>query len=431
MRKDEAELFSAYLKNTAGIPPKFISHYLRWVAEYEGSKGPDQADREQALECFKNRLERNRESWKVNQALNAVRHYWFWQDSQNRKERQDRNDRRVRQANLPCKVGPESEALLSQAKRLMRLQHKSYRTELTYLGWIRRFLAQTHVTDRTDIKASHLRHYLSYLAVERRVSAATQQQAFNALLFLYRHILQVPIEGLAETIRARRTQRLPVVLTPREVEGLLDRLRAPYHLMAGIIYASGLRLNECMNLRVRDLDFERQTITVRSGKGGKDRVTLFPPCLHQQVQLHLRDVRQLYAADRREKRPGVPLPFALERKYPNAVFEWAWYWVFPSNRLSVDPRSNKIYRYHMYSTTLQKHVHEAVSMLGMTKRVTVHSLRHSFATHLIEAGYDIRTVQELLGHTNVQTTMIYTHVAKKHKIGVISPLEKLAQHPDS
>lgn len=265
MRKDESELFSAYLRNTAGIPPRIISHYLRWVAEYDGSQGPNQADRAQALECFKNRLERTRESWKVNQALNAVRHYWFWQDRQNRKERQGRNDRRVRQENLPSKVGPESQALLDQAKRLLRLQHKSYRTELTYLGWIRRFLAQVHVAHKTEIKASHLRHYLSYLAVERRVSAATQQQAFNALLFLYRHILHLSIEGLTETIRARRTQRLPVVLTSREVQCLIGRLRAPYHLMAGIIYASGSRLSECMNLRVRDLDFEQQTITVRSG----------------------------------------------------------------------------------------------------------------------------------------------------------------------
>ena len=431
MRKDESELFSAYLRKTAGIPPRIISHYLRWVAEYEGSEGPNQADREQALEDFKNRLGRTRESWKVHQALNAVRHYWFWQDRQNRQERQEGNNRRVPQQNLPCKSGSESEALLDQAKRLMRLQHKSYRTELTYLGWIRRFLGQVHVADRTEIKASHLRHYLSYLAVERQVSAATQQQAFNALLFLYRHILQVSIEGLTETIRARRPQRLPVVLTSREIRRLLDRLRAPYHLMAGIIYASGLRLNECLNLRVRDIDFKRQTITVRSGKGGKDRVTLFPFCLHQQMQRHLCDVRRLYAADRREKRPGVPLPFALERKYPNAVFEWAWFWIFPSSRLSVGPRSNKIYRYHTYSTTLQKHVHEAVSNLGMIKRVTVHSLRHSFATHLIEAGYDIRTVQELLGHTNVQTTMIYTHIARKHKMGVISPLENITQHPDS
>jgi integrase len=189
--------------------------------------------------------------------------------------------------------------------------------------------------------------------VERQVSAVTQQQAFNALLFLYRHILQVPIEGLAETLRARRQQR------------------------------------------------------------------------------HLCGARRPYALDRREKRPGVPPPFALERKYPNAVFQWAWHWILPSSRLCVDPLSNKIYRYHMYPTTLQKHLHEAVSDLGLVKRTTVHSLRHSFAAHLIEAGYDIRTVQELLGHANVQTTMIYTHIAKKNKTGVISPLEKLSRQPDA
>jgi integron integrase len=425
MQTGESERFSAYLKNTVGISQKYIPHYLRWVGEYNRSKKSDQPDRNQALQRFRNELERTIESWKVNQALNAVRHYWFWKDQQDRKNRQERERSHSGQA------GYGAEELLTEAKRLLRLQHKSYRTEQTYLGWMRRFLAQMQPVARTKIQAHHLRHYLSYLAVERQVSAATQQQAFNALLFMYRHILQVPIDGLAETIRARRPQRLPVVLTPREVQCLIDKLTAPYHLMAGIIYASGLRLRECLNLRIRDLDFEQQVLTVRLGKGGKDRITLFPPCLHSQIRRHLIGVRRLYESDRREKQPGVPLPFALEGKYPNAPFEWAWYWLFPSSRLSVDPRSNSTYRYHLYTTTLQKHVHDAVSALGMIKRATVHSLRHSFATHLIEAGYDIRTVQELLGHANVQTTMIYTHVARRNKTGVISPLEKLAQQSGS
>jgi site-specific recombinase XerD len=199
--------------------------------------------------------------------------------------------------------------------------------------------------------------------------------------------------------------------------------------MAGIIYASGLRLHECMNLRVRDLDFEQQILTVRSGKDGRDRITLFPPCLHPEMHRHLHDVRHLYSSDRRDKRPGVPLPFALDRKYPKASFEWAWYWIFPSSRLSVDPRTGKPYRYHLYPTTFQRHVNTAVRDLCMTKRATVHSLRPSFATHLIEAGDDIRTVQELLGHSSVQTTMTYTHVAMKNKTGVISPLETLAPPP--
>jgi len=306
MQMGESVLFSAYLKNTAGISPKHIHYYLRWVAEYNRSKESDHPGRKRALQRFQDQLARTRESWKVNQALNAVRHYRFWKD------RQDR------QGSLACKVDPGSEELLAEAKRLLRLQHKSYRTEQTYLGWIRRFLAQIKPIDRLEIRASHLRHFLSYLAVERRVAAATQQQAFNALLFLYRHILLVPIEGLAETIPARRPERPPVVLTLREVQRLIGRLAPPYHLMASIIYASGLRLSECLNMRVLDLDFEQQTISVRSGKGDKDRITLFPPCLHSEMQRHLHDVRRLYASDRREKRPGVPLPFALERKYPNA-----------------------------------------------------------------------------------------------------------------
>ena len=195
--------------------------------------------------------------------------------------------------------------------------------------------------------------------------------------------------------------------------------------MAKLIYGSGLRLSECLSMRVRDFDFENERITVHGGKGDKDRVTLFPNAIHDEVNLQLKNVRRLFEEDRSLKRPGVPLPQALSKKYRSACFEWSWFWLFPSPRLSIDPRSGQTYRMHLYPSTLQKNMKKAVQLSEVPKNATVHSLRHSFATHLIEAGYDIRTVQELLGHSNVNTTMIYTHVALKNKLGVISPLSKL------
>jgi integron integrase len=274
-----------------------------------------------------------------------------------------------------------------------------------------------------------VRRFLSYLAVEGEVSASTQRQAFNALLFLFRYVLRKPIEGLASTIRARRPKRLPVVMTQDEVRRLLSHLHGRYQVMAKLIYAAGLRLHECLELRVQDLDLGAEKLTVRSGKGRKDRVTLLPPILHDDIRRLLKTVRALYDDDRRLDRVGVPLPGALGRKLPEAGKRWEWYWIFPADRITVEPRSGQPCRYHIYPTTLQKHFSQAAAAAGIEKRVTVHSLRHSFATHLIEAGYDIRTIQELLGHSHVQTTMIYTHVAGKNKRGVVSPLERLDSRP--
>jgi integron integrase len=373
---------------------------------------------------------------------------------------------------------------MAETRRLLRLQHKSYRTERTYLGWVKRFLdfARTEeiagrnsakVTGGVDrqgatggvgtappagsavrasgvscaasagaprttspalptsgpgpvyIRQTTLVGFLSFLAVELKVSAATQQQAFNALLFLFRHVLRRDVEGLAQTIRARRTARLPVVLTAQEVHKLLDGLSGRHRLMLRLIYGAGLRLHECLELRIQDLDFESEILTVRRGKGQKDRRTLLPPVLHGELRRHLDRVRALYDEDRRQSLPGVPLPDALERKYPGAAREWSWFWVFPAPRHAIDPRTGRTYRFHAGATSLQKAVQSAVRELGFTKRATVHSLRHSFATHLVEAGYDIRTIQELLGHSHLETTMIYTHVAQRNRTGVVSPLQRL------
>jgi integron integrase len=333
----------------------------------------------------------------------------------------------LKPSEIPYDLNPEDEKLLHEACRILRLRHCTYRTERTYLGWIRRFLhhCRHHTAKHRKIDADTLRNFLSYLAVEQRVAAATQQQAFNAILFLFRYVLNLRVEGLSETVRAGKPRRLPVVLTPGEVQELMHRLPQPYRLMGMLIYGGGLRLSECLELRIRDLDFESEQIVIRRGKGQKDRTTLFPRAIHPAVQSHIREVQYLYRQDRRDKKPGVPLPEALERKYPNAGLEWGWFWLFPSPRLSINPRTERVYRHHLYPSTLQKQVTKAVRSMALTKHATVHSLRHSFATHLIESGYDIRTVQELLGHEHVNTTMVYTHVAARNKKGVISPLEHL------
>lgn len=276
--------------------------------------------------------------------------------------------------------------------------------------------------DDETLDDSHIKDYLSYLASERRVAKSTQNQAFNALLFFYRHVLEKEVGSIAQVVRARRGRRLPVVLTHEKVMHLIDRLQGVYQLMAQIIYGGGLRLNECVRLRIKDIEFEKNTLMVRGAKGDKDRQTLLPESIQPALQCHLQEVRKLYEKDREVNVAGVFLPGALSRKYPNADKEWIWYWVFPSARLSVDPRAKVVRRHHMASNNLQKTIKKASK--DINNRVTVHTLRHSFATHLLEDGYDIRTIQQLLGHSSLQTTMIYTHVAHKNRLGVISPLDR-------
>lgn len=261
--------------------------------------------------------------------------------------------------------------------------------------------------------------------MEGKVAASTQNQAFNALLFVFRHGLGKEFGELGGTVRARRKERLPVVLTPNEVGRILQHLEGEWLCMARVIYGCGLRIKECLRLRVMDVDFEQGMVIVRSGKGDKDRVTVLPETLREDLLGHLKKVKSLYEQDRNDGRAGVFLPGALEKKYPNAGKEWGWQWFFPAATLSVDPRSQIARRHHAHQNTLQKKVKEAVAKAEIVKRATVHTFRHSFATHLLEQGYDIRTIQDLLGHKNLQTTMIYTHVASKNKLGVRSPLDRM------
>jgi integron integrase len=307
----------------------------------------------------------------------------------------------------------------------MRLKHLSFRTEKSYLGWIARFLAFSAPAEPRVLGEEHLKHYLSYLAVERKVSAATQKQAFNALLFFYRKVLGKEILGLETVIPAHRPHRLPVVLTQEEIRSVFRHLSGVHRLIAGVIYGGGLRLEECLCLRVKDVDFARGCLVIHAGKGNKDRETVLPERVAAELRRHLLRVRGLHERDRRRGLAGVWLPESLARKYIGAGKEWTWFWLFPSSKLSIDPATGVVRRHHLYPTTLQKAFQRAVARSGLAKHATLHTLRHSFATHLVEKGYDIRTIQELLGHADVSTTMIYTHVATRNKLGVSSPLDSL------
>lgn len=307
-------------------------------------------------------------------------------------------------------------------QRLLRLRHTSLRTERSYLGWLRRFRAFTGERPGVELRAGDVVRFLSHLAVEENVAPSTQNQAFSALLFLFRHVLGRDLD-VAATVRAKPRPRLPVVLSRREVGRILVGLHPPFDLMARVIYGAGLRLQECLELRIKDVLLDDGVLLVRSGKGDKDRRTVLPDSLRGPLAAHLQEIRLLHDADRRDDVPGVALPHALSRKYPDAGRQWPWFWVFPADNLSVDPRSQIVRRHHRHPSAFQKHFKQAVAEAAVAKPATIHTLRHSFATHLLEAGTDIRTIQELLGHKDVQTTMIYTHVASKHRLGVVSPLD--------
>jgi len=312
---------------------------------------------------------------------------------------------------------------LKSVRDLIRVKHLSLRTEEAYLGWIRRFILFHDKRHPQEMGAAEVQAFLTHLAVEGNVAAATQNQAFAALLFLYREVLQKSLGTIENVVRAKLPKRLPNVLTKDEVIRLLAFLRGEEWLVANLLYGAGLRLTEALRLRVKDLDFGYKQIVVRDGKGAKDRVSILPEKLVAPLQEHLVRVRLLQAEDLRLGFGEVYLPFALERKYPNANREWIWQYIFPAARRSIDPRSGKERRHHLSESVIQRAVKIAVSQTNVAKKASPHSLRHSFATHLLENGYDIRTLQELLGHKDVRTTQIYTHVINRGGLGVRSPLD--------
>lgn len=316
--------------------------------------------------------------------------------------------------------------LLTQCSQILRLKHYSLRTEEAYLQWIKRYILFHGKRHPQDLSAEDIRAFLAYLAVEKTVAASTQMVALSALLFLYREVLQVDLPFIENIPRAKRPARLPVVFTPEEARAILARLSGHNLLVANLLYGAGLRLLEALRLRVKDLDFAASQIFVRDGKGEKDRVTMLPQSVKQPLQTHLHRVRGLHQRDLQAGAGAVYLPYALARKYPNAARAWIWQYVFPAARLAEDPRAPGVKRrHHLSPESVQKAVKEAIKQSRVEKFGSCHSFRHSFATHLLESGYDIRTIQALLGHQDVSTTMIYTHVLNKGGQGVKSPLDEL------
>jgi integron integrase len=313
--------------------------------------------------------------------------------------------------------------LLDQVRDAIRTKHYSFRTEKAYVGWIRRFIVFNGTRHPAELGAAEVARYLQHLAVRGRVAASTQNQAFSALIFLYGEVFHRKLEGLETVVRAKRPQRVPVVLSRSEVATLLRRMDGTPRLMCSLIYGAGLRLLECARLRVKDVDLDRSELTVRDGKGRKDRVTVLPSSLAVPLRAQLDRVRRQHQIDLAHGLGSVELPDALERKYPRAPWDLGWQWVFPATRFYDDPRSGRRRRHHLHETILQREFKAAVRLAGLTKPASCHTLRHSFATHLLESGYDLRTIQELLGHSDLNTTMIYTHVLNRGGRGVRSPLD--------
>ncbi len=408
------------------VPEKNAPFLVAWVRRFFNADRPRVGmSLQDRVRSFVEGLEKSGQvqDWQARQAEQALRVYFFnflgvkdWASQEGLVE--------VR--NAAGLVNPV--AALGQMRERLRLKHYSYRTEKTYLEWCGRFFdfaREGRAGDGVRVGEGEVRNFLAHLAMNRRVSGATQNQAFSALLFLGREVLGIDLEEMAAGVRAKRGDRLPVVLSVPETVALLEELSGTIRLMAEVIYGGGLRVSECCRLRVKDLDFDNSLVFVRSGKGDKDRTTLMAESVKDSLRAHLERVRGLFEDDRKAGVAGVSMPDALERKYPRASRELGWFWVFPSRTLSTDPRAGVVRRHHVGDASLQRAVREAARRAKLHKPVSVHTLRHSFATHLLLNGVDIRQIQEYLGHSSVETTMIYTHVVKELRNPARSPLDLL------
>jgi len=415
--------FQAFLLEKKLAQEKNVLFYALWASKYFTYARKKQINFDiyqeniviEFIESLKS--DANISEWQVRQAHDAIRLYYL-------------HYRGHKPDNLPAvKPNGASPELLKETQRLIRLKHYSYSTEKTYLQWIKRFLEYVKQTGKKETSATletaDCKNFLSHLALKEKVSASTQNQAFNAILFLFRNVLCKDIGDLADTVRAKRGQKLPVVFSVEEVKRLLACLNGRDFLIAGLIYGTGLRLMELARLRVKDIDMDLNTLTVRSGKGDKDRTTVLPITVKDQLRNHLVEIKSLHDSDLSRGHGEVNLPDALNRKYPSAGKEWAWQYVFPANNLSVDPRSGKVRRHHVGDSAIQEMIKKAIKKAAIPKHGSVHTLRHSFATHLLMNGVNIREVQELLGHKNVETTMIYTHVIRDMAHAPKSPLDTI------
>ncbi len=408
--------FGNFLTSKRIVADSKVAFYVNWVAGClkASRKGFGDELTSAEIDQFVQRLAKIKEQWQIDQAMLSIRIYQYFIKTRHAP---------VNAATVDDKHQWQYAA--KEMKNMLRLKQRALSTERTYLFWLRRFYRFVNGRSPFSLDSGHVKNFLTHQAVDHKVAKSTQDQAFNALLFFYRHVLNKDLDDLAQVVRSRRGRRLPVVLTAAEITKLFHHLHGVYGLMAGMIYGAGLRLRECVKLRVKDIDLDRDMITVIGAKNDKDRTTLLAQRIKPALIEHLKKVKRTYEQDRQNNLPGIWLPNALERKYPNAGKEWIWQWVFPAENLSTDPRTKIIRRHHIYPFTLQRHIKRAAAAAGIAKRVNVHTLRHSFATELLESGYDIRTIQDLLGHTNLQTTMIYTHVAAKNRLGVHSPFDQL------
>ena len=431
LQEKELELgrFGEYLLRRHLAPEFKVKYYVSWVRRFLELPPPQPGlSLDERLKDFTSKVAGwGAPDWQVQQAEAAVRLFLH--------NFQQQTDWSARGGDVVKKdeAGRVSEAdVLAAARTQLRVKHYAYRTEQTYLDWMGRFFrylgsVERSVDGRFAVTAQHIKDFLAWLALQRKVAASTQNQAFSALLFMCDELLHLKLEGLAEGVRARQGKKLPVVLSVDETRVLLGKLSGTARLMAWVLYGGGLRVMECCRLRVKDLDFENRLVFVRSGKGDKDRSTILAEAACGPLRDHLKKVRSLYEKDRAAGVGGLWMPEALGRKYPNAGTEWAWQWVFPSQTLSTDPRAAVVRRHHVSDVTIQKAVREAAIKAAIPKPVSVHTLRHSFATHLLLNGVDIRQIQEYLGHANVETTMIYTHVVKDLRNPARSPLDMMRE----
>lgn len=407
------EDFKEFLLKKKTVKAHQLPYYLKWVGDcYTFLETPASSlIKNDEKKKFLASMAKSHEDWQVKQADAALNLYHYYLSGQ-RKE-----------SVPPAVPDGECQDLEEQLREALRLRHRAYSTEKTYVSWMRQFMNYVNNKEPVGLGSEDIRNFLSHLAVEKKIASSTQNQALNALVFFYRHVLNRNMDGEINAVRARSRRRLPVTLSRKEVSLLFDQLSGKNRLMARLIYGCGLRIQECLNLRIKDVELEQNLIIVRAGKGDKDRRTVLPIALKEDLTRHISEIGTLYKQDRAKNIAGVYLPGALDRKYPNAGKEWAWFWLFPSKSLSVDPRSSTVRRHHLHPVSLQKAFKAAVGKACIAKQASVHTLRHSFATHLLENGYDIRTIQELLGHRNLQTTMIYTHIASQNILGVTSPLD--------
>jgi integron integrase len=421
--------FGEFLLGRGLVQEKTAPYYVKWVRKFLGAAFCGRAlTLGQRIDMFLREIRKDAYAdWQVEQAGRAIRLFFHNYKGVKNWERCE--------TELVAKDGHGRVARADVVRVLrtqVRMKHYSYRTEQTYTDWVERFFAYLQEVEKCipgmgTVSAQSVKDFLAWLALRRNVSASTQNQAFSALLFMCRNVLQMELGEMEQGVRAKRGRKLPVVLSVREMQDLLDVMHGPARLMAEVIYSGGLRVMECCRLRVKDLDFENSLIFIRAGKGDKDRSTLMAESVKAALGRHLAKVHKLYEGDRRAGIGPVFMPDALGTKYPKAGTEWGWFWVFPSRSLATDPRAGVVRRHHVSDVAIQKAVHEAVGKAAIHKPVSVHTLRHSFATHLLLNGVDLRQIQEYLGHSNVETTMIYTHVVKDFRNPARSPLDMLEE----